>query len=161
MVSWFHRDNKVLLPIQLYIVVSLALNVLLKITDFLPKNIATNNYTNLVINIYSISEISLIYYFIFSLLKGSNFKTLMIFLYIFYLSVIVIIWFTSHNSIFFYLPLLMGLENLFIVISSFFYMYEIFKSNDILNFKADPKFIAVSGILFYFSISIPFFFWCL
>ena len=157
-VSWFHRDNKVLLPIQLYIVVSLALNVLLKITDFLPKSDLKYFYLRPFINIYSIFEISIILYFIRSIISGRRFRTVLFLLYFIFLLAFVFICAKDSNGIFFHTPSLFGVENLLITIACFFYMYEIFKSDENLNFKSDSKFIVVSGMVFYFSISTPFFF---
>jgi hypothetical protein len=157
-ISWKHRHNKLLFPILLYILISLALNLFLKIYDFLPKNNTNHDYTLIAINIYSLLEISLLFYFINSITKGAKFRSVMKILYFLFLLIFGIILYENHKGFIFYIPYLLGLENLFIIISCFFYMYETFNSDILIDFKSDSKFIVISGILFYFSISIPYFF---
>jgi len=156
--SFYAQKNKELSLIGKYITVSLFLNIWLKIADYLPQNIVYQNITGLSTNIYSVVEFSLIYLFLFRLITAAKFHTLLKIFYALFISISFAIWIGYKGSIFGNISPLYGLENILITTACFLYLFEILKSEEIIDFKSDPKFISVCGILFYFSITIPFFF---
>ncbi len=154
----YGNKKKFLFPIQLYIIFSLINGLLLTIIDHLPQKNIYYYIANAEINIYSIIEFSLIYYFLFKSTPAQRHKNILLFLYLFYTSFSFFTWTRIHNGIFSSLPSLYGLGNLLITIASLFYIYEILKSDVVVDFKADSSFLVVCGALFYFSSTIPIFF---
>ncbi len=152
------RKHQDLLLIQFYIIISLGLNIWLKIAEHLPNDIQYKYISGFVVNIYSIIEFSLIYLFLFRLITRGEFRISMRLFYIFYVSLNTAVWMAYKRSIFRPISHLYGLESILITIACLFYFLEILKSDRIIDFKSNSEFIVVCGLLFYFSISVPFFF---
>lgn len=157
-ISLLHQEKKELRLIQLYIIISLFANVILKILDYSIERIASRKLSNLFINIYSLLEISILFYFLRGIIKERRFRVSMNIFFLLYILICSIVWTFLNGGIFISIPALYGFENLFLTIWCFFYMYETMKSDLIINFKSDSNFIAICGILFYFSITTPYFF---
>jgi|SRR5450432_1083487 len=153
-ISLIHRGKKDLLPIQLYIVVSIILNLFSNILNFLPENGTYKHIGESSVNTHSILEIFFIYTFLYLRIRSIKFRNTMIIFFIFYISICLILW-THFNSFGSFLPDLFGIEGILIIIPSLIYIYEIFKSDLVLDFKSDANFIVTCGILFYFSITTP------
>jgi hypothetical protein len=103
-------------------------------------------------------EISFMYLFLYGLIRGDKFRVIIKFLYSLYILICTIIWVVIKKGIFITIPSLFGIENLFIIMPCLFYLYEMIKSDDIIDFKTDSNFMATCGILFYFSTTTPYFF---
>jgi hypothetical protein len=154
-VSLKHREKKDLFPIQLYIIFSLATDVILEALEIQPKNISTPEITNIVSNTYSVLEISILFYFLSGIVRGKMFRILILLFFLIYLSICFFVWTGKHKAFYFIVPQLFGIENLFITITCLFYIYEVLKSDLAINFKSDPQFIVICGLLFYFSLMTP------
>ena len=156
--SIIHRDRKNLFPIQLYIIASLIINLLLKIFDYFPENQSFVNLKFAATNIYSLLEISLLYYFFYGIVRIKKYHLVLIILFVLYILIYVLYWGSKKFSIYSLAPDLYGFENIFIMAPCFFYIFEILKSDLVTNLKTDTNFIVICGILFYFSITAPFYF---
>ena len=157
-ISVRHRDKKDLLPIQIYIIVSFLFNFIAKFFDIYPKNSTYNHIGEVSLNIFSILEIGVLFYFLFVRIKSEKFRIATIIFFITYLSTCLIFWTTNENSFFTFSPDLFGIECLLITITCLLYIYEILKSDLPINLNSDTSFIVTCGILFYFSICIPSYF---
>jgi hypothetical protein len=155
--SLIHRNKRGLFPIQLYIGISLLVNALLKSVELLPKLDPENRISSVTMNIYSLLEISLLYIFLYTRITGKRYRISMISFFVVYFSVCISFWFGNHKALYSFGPALFGLEDLFIAIPCLFYIYEIMKSDLDVDFKSDANFIITCGILFYFSITTPYF----
>ncbi len=154
-ISLTHRDNKALLPLQVYIFISLVVNMFLEIIESLPNYDPLGRIASSVSNMYSLIEISLLFYFIHSNLNRKKFRFILKLLLLFYYSTCILIWTSKYQALFFIVPHLFGIENFLISITCLFYFYEVLNSELELNFKSDAIFIAICGLLFYFSIMTP------
>jgi hypothetical protein len=150
-----YRSNKALLPIQLYIIISLGVNMFLEISESLCNYDSSGRISSAVYNIYSLVEISILLYFIHSNLKRKEFRLILKVLLLFYFSICILIWTSKYQALFFIVPHLFGIENFLISISSLFYFYEVMNSEFVVNFKTDAIFIVICGSLFYSSIMTP------
>jgi hypothetical protein len=157
-ISVIYRDKKELIPIQVYIVVSFIFNFIAKIFDSYPKNSTYNHIGEVALNIYSLLEIAILYYFLFVRIKGNKFRITIIIFFATYLLICFAFWTIRKNAFFAFSPDLFGIECLLITIPCLFYIYEILKSDLPVNLNSDINFIITCGILFYFSISIPSYF---
>jgi hypothetical protein len=157
-ISVIYRNKKELFPIQVYIVVSFVFNFIAKIFDSYPKKSTYNNIGEVALNIYSLLEIALLYYFLFVRIRGNKFRITMILFLTTYLIICATFWTTRKDSFFAFSPDLFGIECLLITIPCLFYIYEILKSDLPINLNYDTNFIITCGILFYFSISLPSYF---
>jgi hypothetical protein len=153
-----HRDNKALHPIQFYIIVSLIVNLFLEIIEIIPKFDPIGKIASAVSNIYTLIEISTLYYFIIGIIKGKTFRFLVIIFLILFFLICIVIWTGKYDALFFIVPQLFGIESFFITIASLFYVYEVLKSKLTIDLKSDANFTVICGILFYFSIMTPLFF---
>jgi hypothetical protein len=149
------KNSKDLLPIKIYIFLSVIFNLLIKITDILPQTNLIASIAHITLNIFSILEFTLIYYFLYTRIIGARFRKLMIAIFIIYIGFCSIIWITIPGSFISFIPPLFGLEGFLITIPCFFYIYEILKSDLIINLNSDANFIITCGTLFYFCVSIP------
>ena len=157
-ISLFHREKKELFPIQLYIIILLLFNSVLKTIEILPKNNSSLKFENALINIFSIFEISIFYYFLFKRISGKVFHIIMKIFISIYFALCLRTWIPNPTGFFSYGPALFGIQGLFITIPCLFYIYEILKSDLEINLNADANFVAACGILFYSSITIPTYF---
>jgi hypothetical protein len=156
-ISNIHKDKRDMFPIRLYLILATIVYVV-NIFDFLVRNAITEKLNQIVLNIFSIFEISLIYTFLFARIKRIRFRNLMVAFYFTYILICLTVWTTSKIAIFSFLPGLFGFEDLFITIPCLFYIYEILKSDLSFDLKSDPNFIVTCGILFYYSVTAPCYF---
>jgi hypothetical protein len=156
--SFVYRERKDLLSIRIYILASIIFNLIAKISDYNPQYFGYNFTSEVALNIFSLLEISLLYYFLFTRIKSRKFRITIIFFLFSYYSTCIIFWIMKKNSFYAFSPDLFGIECLLLVIPCLFYIYEILNSDLSINFNTDPNFIITCGILFYFSISVPSYF---
>ena len=149
-ISILRKGNKGLVPIQIYIIISIIGYVL----DIVFKQ----KIESIIINISTLLEIFFIYYFLYFNIKNSVFRKLIILLFIIYFFICTTYWILRKNAILSFDPTLYGIESLLIIIPCLFYIYELLKSNLLISLKSDANFISICGLLFYFSISIPTYF---
>lgn len=157
-ISLIHRKNRDLFPIQLYIIVSLIVNGVLNIIELFSLNNKNEEYGSVIINIYSILEISILYYYLYNRIKRLNFRHSMKAFLIVYFSICALHWIIKVKGIFTFVPNLFGFEGILIIVPCFFYIYEILKSDSYIDLKNNAHFIVICGILFYFGITIPSYF---
>jgi len=157
-VSFIYRTWRDLIPIRIYIIASLIFNLIAKISDYYSKNSAYNFTGEVALNIFSLLEIALLYYFLFKRIKSQKFRIIIIIFLLTYYSVCIILWTIKKDSFFAFSPALFGIESFLLAVPCFFYINEILKSDLPINFNSDPNFIVTCGILFYFSISAPSYF---
>lgn len=154
-ISLIHRKKRDLFPIQLYIIVSLIVNGVLNIIELFSIHKKNGEFESVLINIYSILEISILYYYLYNRIKKLNFRHLMKTLLIVYFSICAMLWIIKAKGIFTFTPNLFGIEGILIIVPCFFYIYEILKSDSLIDLKNNANFIITCGILFYFGITIP------
>ena len=154
-VSIIHREKKDLRPIQLYIIVTLLADVFLESVEILPKNSSALLISNVVLNIYSLFEISLISYFLYKIIKGKRYRTIILVFLLIYLLTCLFIWTGKHKALFYVVPQLFGIENLLITISCLFYISEALNSDSIENLQSNSNFIVICGLMFCFSVMTP------
>ena len=154
-VSFINGKKKDLVPIQVYIIVSFLVNGALKVAEILSIEKQFDEAESAIVNIYSILEISILYYYFFKRISRREFHISMrIFLLIYY-SACSILWYFEAKGIYYFSPFLFGLEGLLITIPCFFYIYEIFRSDLRIDLRSNSNFIVTCGILFYFGVTIP------
>jgi hypothetical protein len=157
-ISFAYRDRQNLISIRIYIIASFIFNLIAKISDYYSKNSAYNFSGEVALNIFSLLEISLLYYFLFKRIKSQKFRIIIVIFLLTYYSTCIILWTVKKDSFYAFSPALFGIESFLLAIPCFFYINEILKSDLSINFKSDPNFIITCGILFYFSISAPSYF---
>jgi hypothetical protein len=152
-VSVRRPGNKDLRPIQVYILMSMLLNTTFKILElFSLKNV---NSESALINIFSILEISILYYYFFQRISRTTFKIFLQFLLCVYFITCIIFWVVKYKGVSFYSPILFAYEGILVTAACFFYILEIIKSDAYIDLKANKHFIVSCGILFYFGITVP------
>jgi hypothetical protein len=154
-VSFIYGKKKDLIPIQVYIIVSFLVNGALKVVEILSIEKQSKEIEPALVNIYSILEISILYYYFFKRITRREFRISMrIFLLIYY-SACSISWYFGPKGIYNFAPNLFGLEGLLITITCFFYIYEILRSDLSIDLRSNSNFIVTCGILFYFGVTTP------
>lgn len=154
-VSLIRGKKKDLMPIQVYIVVSFLINGALKVIEIISIDKKFEGVESALVNIYSILEISILYYYFFKRISRREFRISMkIFLFI-YFAACSILWCFKAKGIYYFAPNLFGLEGLLITIPCFFYIYEILRSDFHIDLRSNSNFIATCGILFYFGVTTP------
>ena len=154
--SIVYRSKKSIRPIQFYIIISVVNSVFLKSFDFLPSLANHIEIIRIVVNTYSLLEISSIFYFYFIQFKLKKYRDTLIVLYSLYIGCCMIFWLIKGMTVSF-IPANFGIENLLITIASLYYIFTFLKSGELIDFKSSPGFFASCGILFYFSITTPYF----
>jgi hypothetical protein len=153
-----NKKRSDLFPIKLYIIVSLIANLLLNIFDAFILNGPWKNIEQVTFNIYSLLEITLLYYFIYNKIKGKWLRLTMLISYTIFFSICVVGWTLNKKLFYSFAPEISGFEGILITISCLFYINELLKSDLIINLKSNSNFIISCGMLFYFSISVPIYF---
>jgi len=118
--SFVYGNRKNLLSIRVYIIASFIFNLIAKVFDYHSKNDSYNYIGEIVLNIFSLLEISLLYYFLFTRIKNYKFRIIIIIFLLTYYSTCIIFWAVKKNSFYAFSPDLFGVECLFIVIPCFF-----------------------------------------
>lgn len=158
-ISWTHRRHKQLFLIQIYITASLVVDLLSSLTElvFLDSKIwcITNN---VVLNLYSILEFSLICLFIYRLIINKAIRATARILYFAYLVICSAFWATFPKKLASNSPHLFALEGILITLFCLFYFYEFMQSDTYKEIRSNSQFIIISGILFYFSTTVPYYF---
>jgi hypothetical protein len=153
-----NSDRKNLIPIKIYIILSIVANLTMNVFDsFFPQS-HHRNFEQAAFNICCLLEISLIYYFLFSRIKGKWFRAIGSISFFIYISICVLSWLINNRLFYSFTPDLLGVEGLLITGYCLFYIYEILSSGINTDLKTDANFIVTCGILFYFSLSVPTYF---
>jgi hypothetical protein len=153
-----YPKRKNLAPIKLYIFISIIANLILNFFDVFLSKGYYRDVEQVAFNIYSILEISLIFYFLYFRIKNKRFRTTMLITFCLYISICISSWILNYKLFFSFIPEFLGIEGIIITICCLYYMFEILKSEINTDLKSDSNFIATCGILFYFSLSIPTYF---
>ncbi len=154
-ISFFHGNKKDLISIQLYIIVSFLVNGALKVLEIYSIKKQYEEVESALVNIYSILEISILYYYFFKRITRREFRNSMKILLTIYFTTCSMVWCFDAKGIYYFAPHLFGLEGLLITIACFFNIYEILKSELHFDLRNNPNFIVTCGILFYFGITTP------
>ncbi len=158
-ISWKFRAHKQLFLIRIYIAASLFVDILSSATElFFPESKICLAIDNAVLNLYSILEISVIYLFINRTISRKSFKISIQLFYIFYVGLCLIIWVFFPKAIISNTPYLFALEGILIAGLCLPYFYELIYSLPIERISKVPDFWVISGILFYYSSTFPFYF---
>ncbi len=157
-ISIIRKGNRQLLPIRIYIVVSIPTYLITNIISIRPINENYRNFGQLLININSILEIALIHIFLYTRIKSKLFRYIILIFFSVYFCVSSLIWLIVDKAFYSFSPDLFGIEGILILIPCLFYVFEILKSDLEIDLKSNPSFIVTCGLLFYFSITIPIWF---
>lgn len=158
-VSWNHRDQKQLFFIHIYIVASLILDILASITEVIfYDKWPWQEINSVALNVYTLLEFTLIYLFILQSISRRKILFVIKILYTSYLLVVVGFWAISPGRLALNFPHLFALEGMIITIFCLLYFYEFIKSNSFEDIQKNSHFISISGILFYFSTTVPYYF---
>ena len=152
--SVIYRKRKDLFQIKLYILLTIVIATI-DISFYLLKYDTEPVIEQVIKNIASILEISLIYNFLFVRIKSKKFRMSMVIFFIIFILTCTVIWVITKVGFYSFIPHILGIEGLFITIPCLFYIYEILKSDIQLNLNSDSNFIVTCGLLFYFSVSTP------
>jgi|SRR5450432_1304878 len=151
--------NKVILyPIFFYILVSLFNDIFLTIFEYLPQFKYSQIISTVEINIFNIISFSLFINFFYRIMTSEKNKVIVIIIYFLYIIFCLGVYLILPKTFISFLPPLYAVGFLFIVVVSLIYILEILNSDLDSDFKSNPVFIAVCGILFYSSVTIPMFF---
>src|SRR5580700_2743418 len=74
-VSLIHHKKRDLIPIQLYIIVSLVVNGVLNILEISSIYKKNGELESAIVNVFSILEISILYYYLYKRIKKPNFRS--------------------------------------------------------------------------------------
>ena len=157
-ITILYRKRTNLAPIKAYIFVSIIANLLVNSFDSFLSKSYFEKIEQVTFNIYSLLEISLIFYFLFFRIKGKLARKIILIFFFLYIGVCILIWLSHHEIFFSFMPAFAGAEGIIITVCCLIYMYEILKSELDIDLMRDSNFIATCGILFYFSLSIPTYF---
>ena len=153
--SWTTRKNQNLLAIKVY-------TILLFLISFSDTFNYSPNLNKLIesvsVNVFSIIEISLIYYFLHKNISYKKSRHILKIFWLIYISICAVFWTANKDAFFSFAPALFGMESILIVIPCLIYIFEILNSELKTDLKRDPNFIVTCGVLFYFSISVPIYF---
>ena len=158
LISSIFRRNRELRPMQLYIILLLVVNVIMKLLPHVSKPELYKYLSTSIINLFSVLEIIIIYYFIYFKIKRILLRVLMVLLLISFLSICAIFWTVKKNTFFAFAPDLFGLECFLITIPCLFYVFEILRTEYYIDLKSNAKFIITCGLLFNFSLLVPIYF---
>lgn len=157
-ISLIYRAHKQLFLIQIYIAASLFIDILFMVTELLfPDKQLRVDINCVVFNIYSILEIYLIYLFISRTITRKGIRITMKILFGNYVSFCVLIWIYFPSALISNTPHLFALEGIVITTLCLLYFYELMHSLPKEEIWKKSDFWVISGILFYFSTSCPFF----
>lgn len=157
-ISWTHRRHKQLFLIQIYITASLVVDLLSSLTElvFLDSKI-WREIDCVSLNLFSILEITIIYLYIIKTIGRKLFRTGMKILYMIYICFCIIIWLSFPKALISNTPHLYALEGIIITVFCLLYFYELMHLPPKEEIWNKPDFWVISGLLFYFSITCPFY----
>lgn len=136
----------------LYPILSLIIGVPNIIHDYYLKSLKP--FCNVLNNLTLIIHISLIGYFIYSVLKSKELKRI----YIVLLSTfqLIIVWYLSSIDVFKTSYTAYGVTNFCIIIATLFYYFEVFVNPPVVKLTDEPSFWIISGVFFGMCLNMPF-----
>ena len=148
------RKHRELRPIQLYLLFS----VLFLLFALIPDHTQSGKTSYYVMsNISVLIEITLLYYYFYTLLIRRNQRRWLFICFFIFISLTLFFWLGPMHAFTRFWGTLYGVENVFICIPCFLYFYQVFKSNTVTDFKTNPHFFVVSGVLFFYATTFPFY----
>jgi len=157
-ISILRKGNKRLVAIQIYVLLSILLYLTIDILSLIPANENYRNFGQVLNNLNSLLEISLIHIFLYSRIKSKSFRSIILIFSLVYICISFLVWHFIDKSIYSFVPDLFGIEGILILIPCLFYVFELLKSDLEIDLISNPSFIVTCGLLFYFSITIPIWF---
>jgi hypothetical protein len=148
------RKNKNLRPVQLYLLSSMLFFLITTIPEHTPFG-KISHYR--LANSSVLVEISILYYYFYTLLTRQRQRQWLVICFLAFTSLVLYFWLGPTHAFDRFWGTLYGLENLFITIPCFFYFYQVFKSDTVTDFKTNPHFFVVSGLLFFYATTFPFY----
>ena len=148
------RKNKELRPVRLYIASSLLFGVIpLLITHTEEGRILHYELFNIAI----IIDLSILYYYYQTLLYRPALRYTLFTCYTIFAGLVLYLWLGPMHTFQKFWVTLYGIDNLFMTIPGFLYFYQIFRSDEISDFKTNPNFFVVCGIIFFYGTTFPFY----
>lgn len=153
----FKRPKKTSLKlITIYVAVSLITNLIDGISDVIYYN---GFLYGVSFSVQIVLEIFLINLFLFLKFKRTSFRMVTVFCTLPFLFIGFRFWILQPQYSTGFYPIEWGTEGIFISIPSLLLIFEILKSDFKTDLNSNPDFIIAAGLLFYFSLSVPIFFY--
>ena len=148
------RKNKELRPIQFY----LFFTMLFFFLALLKAQSATEGIDFYKLyNIGILVDLSTLYYYFHTLLTRRSQRRWLLICLIVFVCLALYFWLGPMHAFARFWGTLYGLENIFVTIPCFFYFYQVFNSDVITDFKTNPHFFVVCGLLFFYATTFPFY----
>jgi hypothetical protein len=154
LVSFIYRKNRELNPIRFYLAESLF-NILMFFV--IPHNGHGRGIYDISNNLFSFLDLTVLYYYFWSLTKSSTFSRILFGTYATISVLSLYFWISPRYGISTFMPILYGLQSLFITIPCLLYIYELFQSDEETGLKTNPHFYVACAFLFFYGATFPFY----
>jgi hypothetical protein len=158
-ISLRRREHKNELKIiRIYIFFSLLFDFISFFLDFfaIPRNVGAR-IENISLNIFLLTEFSLLNYFLLNNISGKGKKitvTVICFIFLIYFSSY---WLNSKVALYHFVPQIAVIESICLIIPSLLFFFDLFDYSKNLKLNNYAPFWIATGVLFYNSCSIPLF----
>lgn len=152
--SWIYWRNRELNPIRFYLLASI---VFMTVIGLILNTVHNSRIHIKLFNIGAFLDISIIYYYFFSLAKVNSTRKFLLVSFLAVTSICIYFLLSPRFGLSAFMPVLYGIQNLFITIPCLIYIYELFKSEDEVDLKTNPHFYIACGFLFFYGTTFPFY----
>ena len=153
-ISWIYRRNRELNPIRFYLAQGAILIVAM---IFIQNTSGSNRIHEILFNLFSFLDVTVLYFYFWCLMQG---KSIRVFLFCSFLSISAIciyFWTSRQFGWSTFIPILYGIQNLFITLPCLLYIFELFKSDEEVDLKTKPHFYIACAFLFFYGATFPFY----
>ncbi len=153
-ISLIYRKNRKLNPIRFYLAES-AVGIIT--TLFISQGEHGRRIYDMSGNLFSFLDLTVLYYYFRSLTESRILRRFLMGSYAIITGICIYFWMSQEYGITTFIPLLYGLENLFITIPCLLFIYELFKSEEEIDLKTNPHFYIACAFLFFYGATFPFY----
>ena len=148
------RRNIHLRPVQIYLFSTLFFYIVAIFPSHTPEG---GKLFDRIFNLSILFDITILYYYFQTLITQIRLKTWLLISYLIFMSMTFYFWLGPMHTFQKFWGTLYGLENLFITIPCIFYFYQIFRSEEIIDYKSNSHFFVMCGVFFFYGTTFPFY----
>jgi len=149
-----YRRNKKLDPIRFFLLESI---VGLVATAIVPHTKSGALYYYMSYNLITFLDLAVLHYYFWSLLTRRLLRRTLLIGFTFITGISLYFFASPRFGLTVFMPILYGIQNLFITLPCLLYFYELFNSEEETDLRINPHFYIACAVLFFYGATFPFF----
>jgi hypothetical protein len=153
-ISLIYRRNKKLNPIRFFLLESVAGLIATAMAPHTKAGVLAFNTTY---NLFTFLDLVVLYYYLWCLITRRLLRKILLVSFTIIAGICVYFFANPRFGLTSFMPILYGMQNLFITLPCLLYFYELFNSEDDVDLRTNPHFYIACAVLFFYGATFPFF----